>query len=325
VDGRLRRRVVGLAVAALLLALAGAVFCPSAFATPQFAGETGKDCLFCHVTPGGPLNAQGQAFQAAGYTLAPTTTSSSPGGAGGGTPTSLGPSGSPGAGPASGNLLTLPGWLRDFLVWAHLVAMVAWLGAIIFVHLVQSPRIAGRGIPRGYLNLAWPSIIVLGISGILLTLNDIPSLSTLTDTRWGRILLLKIALYLLLAGVATFVTFFVNPRLKRLAETEAGHPLGAHPHLKEEGKVTFSYEGKVYDVTASKLWKEGRHARRHEAWQDLTAAMAGAPHGLEVLDRYPTIAGGAEQPTPRPVRFFVILAYANLGLVLAVLLVVAIW
>lgn len=308
--GRLRRRVAGLVVGAVLLVLAGAMLCPSAFATPQFARATGKDCSFCHVTPGGPLNAQGQAFQAAGNTL---------------TPTSLGPSPSPGAGPASDSMLTLPTWLRDLLVWAHLVAMVAWLGAIIFVHLVQSPRIAGRGIPRGYLNLAWPSIIVLGISGILLTLNDIPSLSTLTTTRWGKILLLKVALYLLLAGVATFVTFFVNPRLKRLAETEAGHPLGPHSHLKEEGKVTFSYEGKVYDVTASKLWNEGRHARRHQAWQDLTAAMAGAPHGLEVLDRYPVLAGGTEQPTPRPVRFFIILAYANLGLVLAVLLVVAAW
>jgi len=315
----------GLAIRWLLVVLGVGVITSlaagsSALATPQYAQETGKDCTYCHATPGGPLTAQGAAFQTNGYRLTSSTTQP-----GSSVPTAgpTGPAGQPGG--ASGNLIDLPTWLRDLLIWSHLVAMVAWLGAIIFVHLVQSPRIAGRGIPSGYLKLAWPSIVVLGLSGVLLTLNAIPSASVLTDTRWGRLLLVKIVLYLALAGVATFVTFFVNPRLKRLAETEAGHPLGPHEHLKADGKVTFSYEGKVYDVTPSKLWKEGRHARRHDAWQDLTAAMAGAPHGLEVLDRFPVLAGGGEQPTPRPVRFFIALAYGNLVLVLGVLLVVAIW
>ncbi len=160
---------------------------------------------------------------------------------------------------------------------------------------------------------------------MLLTLHAIPDLGTLTDTHWGRVLLVKVVLYLLLASVATFVTLVVNPRLKRLADTEAGHPVAAHDHLKEGGRITFSYSGKVYDVTESKLWRDGRHARRHDAWQDLTSVMAGAPHGLEVLDRFPVIAGGAEQPTPRPVRFFIILAYSNLLLVLGVLYAVAVW
>ena len=315
--------VAGLVLWLALLALAA----PSE-ATLRFARETGKDCDNCHVTPGGPLTAAGEAFRAAGNQLPSTTTGpTSDSGTTEAPATGAPGSGDGGAGGKEGTiaLLGLPEWLRSLLLFAHLTAMVTWLGAIIFVHVVQTPRIAGRGIPSGYLKLAWPSIIVLGLSGLLLTFNAVTSIGGLVDTRWGIILLVKILIYLLLTTVASFVTFVVNPRLKRLADTEAGHPLGSHEHLQQEGRITFSHDGKVYDVTESRLWREGRHARRHSAWQDLTTAMADAPHGLEVLDRYPVIAGGAEQPTPRPVRFFIALAYGNLGLVLASLFVVAIW
>jgi predicted heme/steroid binding protein/uncharacterized membrane protein len=50
-----------------------------------------------------------------------------------------------------------------------------------------------------------------------------------------------------------------------------------------------AYEGKVYDVTASKLWKNGMHMARHASGQDLTIATQAAPHGPEVLERYPQI------------------------------------
>lgn len=58
-------------------------------------------------------------------------------------------------------------------------------------------------------------------------------------------------------------------------------------HNGKEGNKTYvSYKGKVYDVTDSRLWKNGRHVNRHEAGMDLTEAMESAPHGWEVLERY---------------------------------------
>ncbi len=58
----------------------------------------------------------------------------------------------------------------------------------------------------------------------------------------------------------------------------------------KEGKPTYiSAHGRVIDVSASKLWKGGLHMGRHHAGKDLTADIAGAPHGLEVLDRYPQV------------------------------------
>jgi len=40
-------------------------------------------------------------------------------------------------------------------------------------------------------------------------------------------------------------------------------------------------------VTASRLWKTGTHMKRHLAGRDLTTDIKAAPHGIDVLDRYP--------------------------------------
>jgi predicted heme/steroid binding protein len=56
------------------------------------------------------------------------------------------------------------------------------------------------------------------------------------------------------------------------------------------GEDTFvAVEGKVYDVSASDLWEDGDHMGSHAAGQDLTDAMADAPHGMEVLDDFPQV------------------------------------
>lgn len=57
-----------------------------------------------------------------------------------------------------------------------------------------------------------------------------------------------------------------------------------------EGRPIYvAYKGKVYDVSNSKLWRNGLHMKRHHAGQDLTADIQSAPHEPDVLDRYPQI------------------------------------
>ncbi len=51
-----------------------------------------------------------------------------------------------------------------------------------------------------------------------------------------------------------------------------------------------AYQGKVYDVSASFLWQQGRHQVVHLAGVDLTAALDTAPHGADLLDRFPVVA-----------------------------------
>ncbi len=68
--------------------------------------------------------------------------------------------------------------------------------------------------------------------------------------------------------------------------------------------VYIVYQGRVIDVSQSKLWKTGLHMKRHQAGSDLTEDIAAAPHGLEVLDRYPQVGvvkkdEVSERPMPK--------------------------
>lgn len=66
--------------------------------------------------------------------------------------------------------------------------------------------------------------------------------------------------------------------------------------------VYIVHEGRVFDVTASKMWKGGLHMRRHHAGGDLTTDIGGAPHGLEVFERYPQVGVIRKEPSPEERR-----------------------
>jgi predicted heme/steroid binding protein/uncharacterized membrane protein len=67
-------------------------------------------------------------------------------------------------------------------------------------------------------------------------------------------------------------------------------------------------DGKVYEVTASRRWKNGRHMNSHSAGRDLSAEMETAPHGMEVFDKVELVgelrgpedgkAAGGRAPAP---------------------------
>jgi predicted heme/steroid binding protein/uncharacterized membrane protein len=73
----------------------------------------------------------------------------------------------------------------------------------------------------------------------------------------------------------------------------------------KDGKPAYIvHQGRVFDVSQSKFWKTGIHMKRHQAGSDLTAEIEAAPHGLEVLDRYPQVGvvkkeEVSERPMPK--------------------------
>ncbi len=58
---------------------------------------------------------------------------------------------------------------------------------------------------------------------------------------------------------------------------------------EDGGPVYFAYEGKVYDASGSWHWRGGIHQVVHGAGQDLTEALADAPHGEDLLARLPVV------------------------------------
>ncbi|MGD9411247.1 MAG: cytochrome b5 domain-containing protein [Desulfobacterales bacterium] len=53
--------------------------------------------------------------------------------------------------------------------------------------------------------------------------------------------------------------------------------------------VYVAYKGKVYDISGSKLWRNGIHMKRHHAGRNLTTDIQGAPHEPDVLERFPQV------------------------------------
>ncbi|MFB1003325.1 MAG: cytochrome b5 domain-containing protein [Bacteroidia bacterium] len=49
--------------------------------------------------------------------------------------------------------------------------------------------------------------------------------------------------------------------------------------------IWVAYDGLVYDVTQSRLWRNGKHYE-HWAGQDLTNELKDAPHGIRVFDKF---------------------------------------
>ena len=73
---------------------------------------------------------------------------------------------------------------------------------------------------------------------------------------------------------------------------------------KNGNLVYVVYKGKVYDVSASFLWKDGTHQVLHNAGVDLTDALEQAPHGGDVLEKFPVVgilhgAGISNMPSKR--------------------------
>ncbi len=56
-----------------------------------------------------------------------------------------------------------------------------------------------------------------------------------------------------------------------------------------DGTIYITYQGKVYDVSTSFLWKGGKHQVVHKAGQDLTDDLKDAPHGVEFLEKFPVV------------------------------------
>lgn len=54
---------------------------------------------------------------------------------------------------------------------------------------------------------------------------------------------------------------------------------------QDKDTIYIAYNGLIYDVTDSRLWRNGKHYE-HWAGQDLTEELADAPHSEKVFDKF---------------------------------------
>lgn len=57
-------------------------------------------------------------------------------------------------------------------------------------------------------------------------------------------------------------------------------------HDGKDGRPAWvAIRGEVFDLSQSRLWRDGEHMKRHLAGRDLTDEIQASPHGLDVLKR----------------------------------------
>ncbi|WP_421979023.1 cytochrome b5 domain-containing protein [Roseivirga seohaensis] len=57
---------------------------------------------------------------------------------------------------------------------------------------------------------------------------------------------------------------------------------------QDRPEIWVAYQGRIYDVTSSRLWKKGMHYE-HWAGQDLTNELSDAPHTEKVFEKFSVI------------------------------------
>ncbi|MBF0538341.1 MAG: CopD family protein [Nitrospirae bacterium] len=276
---------------------------------PEYANQTGKPCVACHVDPSGGarLTTGGEEFK---------------------------------------DTLRVKGLYRPMtsaqriirliVGYLHMLTAIVWFGAIFYVHILLKPVYASRGLPRGELWIGISSIIIMAVTGTFLTIARVPSLKAMYTTRFGILLSIKIALFLIMVVSAIFVIFVIGPMLRRDLKKGPGERKDTYTPEElssfdgTEGRAAYvGYSGNVYDVSNSKLWKNGSHARKHQAGADMTELLKTAPHSDEVLKRMP-IAGKLTMSATTPnmpvyMKVFYFLAYMNLAMVFLIVFVISLW
>ncbi len=278
-------------------------------ATPEYSERTEQGCKTCHTDAEvGTLSTVGLEYAASGYVWPPK-----------GGYRVLGPT---------------KKYVRLIIGTVHILTAFMWFGTILYVHIILRPGYAARGLPKGEVALGMVSMIVMGITGILLTISRIKSLDVLYTSPWGLVLSIKIILYAIMVSSAFFVVFFIGPKLKKglkktiNLKTNIFDPVTLSAFNGKERMPTYiAYKANVYDVSSLKLWKNGTHIK-HSAGHDLTDALAKAPHGEEKLNSIKVVGpyDATLSPPKSPVqKAFYFIAYMNLIIVFLVLFVIAFW
>jgi predicted heme/steroid binding protein/uncharacterized membrane protein len=277
-------------------------------ATPEYAGQTGFECKTCHIDgTGGKLTKDGENFKEdlrAKGLYRP--------------------------------LSTIQKVVRLIIGYLHLLTAIAWFGTIFYVHILLKPAYAAKGLPKGELILGWLGIVIMGITGTLLTISRIPAWNMFYTTRFGILLSVKIILFLIMAASAAVVTFVIGPRIRKQRAQISTQPktrmtLDDLQHFDgvENRPSYFAYKGKVYDVCLSKVWKGGSHFKKHHAGDDLTDILKTAPHGEDKILKMPEVGEllpmGAKVEKPAHEKVFYFMAYMNLIFVFLITFIIALW
>ncbi|MBJ6645114.1 copper resistance protein CopC [Streptomyces sp. BSE7-9] len=149
----------------------------------------------------------------------------------------------------------------------HLLAVAAWLGGMtaLLVALYRAPveTPVGRDAVRRFSRLAFGSVVTLAVTGVYQSWRQLGSWSAFTDTRYGQLLLVKIALVAVMVAVA----FLSRRWTRRLADARVSE-------AAEDAERTEAPE-RVEEAVRAEEAERAEEAVRAEATERAEEAVRG--------------------------------------------------
>ncbi|MGY4968642.1 copper resistance protein CopC [Streptomyces nigrescens] len=152
----------------------------------------------------------------------------------------------------------------------HLLAVAVWLGglAALVVSLYWGPPVERTAVRR-FSRLAFGSVVVLVATGLYQSWRQVGTWQALTDTTYGRLLLVKVALVVVLVGIAWMSRQWTG----RLAEVPAAELRAPEEAAKETEQGT---EQEARKEARKEAGKEAGKEDRQEAAKEAEKVTVGA-------------------------------------------------
>lgn len=147
----------------------------------------------------------------------------------------------------------------------HLLAVAAWLGglAALLVALYRAPAHTpvGRDAVRRFSRLAFGSVVTLAVTGVYQSWRQLGSWSAFTDTRYGQLLLVKIALVAVMVAVA----FLSRRWTQRLADARVPAKAEKAESAEESVRAAATERGERAEETTGAEESEHSEGERQPA------------------------------------------------------------
>ncbi len=198
--------------------------------------------------------------------------------------------------------------------WLHLLAMSLWVGGLLFIALVLMPAIwHAESIQRGqalvkllprFSIIAIASVFTAAVTGSLNADVQMSSWDQFLGTTYGRTLIVKILLFIVMMGISAYHAFRVRPQLSRELSAWAGEhvPVVAGAGAQDGASVTEVDQEERAQVLQEKAaettrWQRARLAFRTHAAAQASAARLEKPEIHEANGTGASSISGAEAVT----------------------------
>ncbi len=132
-------------------------------------------------------------------------------------------------------------YLNNLVVLIHVLAAIIWLGGMFFIALVVVPALRNfeprekrteviSATAKRFRKIGWIAIIILFVTGLINIINrgvthEMIFSGALLSSYFGKVLAIKLCLFLLMLILSVSHDFILGPRHLKLLQTQKSNPL----------------------------------------------------------------------------------------------------